>query len=69
MCSLIFILQLKNISKTEIITVELQAGSILGRTGTPVSSVAPVIFLYGTLFHIFSHQNSSGIPSWALVFG
>ena len=44
-----FILQLKNTSRTEIITVELQATSILGRTGTPVSPVAPITFLYGML--------------------
>ncbi|XP_059449067.1 uncharacterized protein LOC132179363 isoform X2 [Corylus avellana] len=41
-----FVFELKNISKTEIITVELEAGSILGRTGTPVSPVAPIMFLY-----------------------
>ncbi|KAG5107698.1 hypothetical protein JHK84_044605 [Glycine max] len=41
-----FSFKLKNISRTEIITIELQATSILGRTGTPVSPVAPITFLY-----------------------
>ncbi|TKY63063.1 hypothetical protein E2542_SST12928 [Spatholobus suberectus] len=41
-----FSFKLTNISRTEIITVELQAASMLGRTGTPVSPVAPITFLY-----------------------
>nr|POE80564.1 hypothetical protein CFP56_04919 [Quercus suber] len=41
-----FVFELKKISRTEIISVELQAGSIIGRTGTPVSSVASITFLY-----------------------
>ncbi|KHN40962.1 hypothetical protein glysoja_039369 [Glycine soja] len=41
-----FSFKLKNISGTEIITIELQAASILGKTGTPVSPVAPITFLY-----------------------
>ncbi|KAL9277823.1 hypothetical protein ACSQ67_024948 [Phaseolus vulgaris] len=41
-----FSFELKNMSRTEIITIELQAASILGRTGTPVSPVAPITFLY-----------------------
>ncbi|KAK7302331.1 hypothetical protein RJT34_13218 [Clitoria ternatea] len=40
-----FSFKLENISRTEIITIELQATSLLGRTGTPVSSVAPITFL------------------------
>ncbi|XP_020209395.1 uncharacterized protein LOC109794350 isoform X2 [Cajanus cajan] len=41
-----FSFNLKNISRTEIVTIELQAASIAGRTGTPVSPVAPITFLY-----------------------
>ncbi|KAL2320299.1 hypothetical protein Fmac_029268 [Flemingia macrophylla] len=41
-----FSFNLKNISRTMIIKIELQAASILGRTGTPVSPVAPITFLY-----------------------
>ncbi|KAK9271997.1 hypothetical protein L1049_002366 [Liquidambar formosana] len=41
-----FFFRLKNVSRTEIITVELQAASVIGRTGTPVSPVAPLTFLY-----------------------
>ncbi|KAF3948785.1 hypothetical protein CMV_025262 [Castanea mollissima] len=41
-----FVFELKKISRTEIVSVELQAGSIIGRTGTPVSSVASITFLY-----------------------
>ncbi|KAK7336077.1 hypothetical protein VNO77_16606 [Canavalia gladiata] len=38
--------KLKNMPRTEIITIELQATSILGKTGTPVSPVDPITFLY-----------------------
>ncbi|XP_022750466.1 uncharacterized protein LOC111299514 [Durio zibethinus] len=42
-----FLFSLKNIaSETEIITVKLQAGLLIGRTGTPVSPVASLTFLY-----------------------
>ncbi|XVF16198.1 hypothetical protein REPUB_Repub10bG0011300 [Reevesia pubescens] len=42
-----FAFSLKNIaSETEIITVKLQAGLLIGRTGTPVSPVASLTFLY-----------------------
>lgn len=41
-----FAFELKNISRTQIVTVELEAASLLGRTGTPVSPVAPISFLY-----------------------
>ncbi|OIW02968.1 hypothetical protein TanjilG_13605 [Lupinus angustifolius] len=41
-----FAFKLKNISRTEIITVKLQATSILGKTGTHVSPVDPITFLY-----------------------
>ncbi|WVZ07629.1 hypothetical protein V8G54_020975 [Vigna mungo] len=44
-----FSFELKNTSRTEIITVELQAASILGRTGTPLSPVAPITFLYDSM--------------------
>ncbi|KAG5534704.1 hypothetical protein RHGRI_022736 [Rhododendron griersonianum] len=42
-----FAFELKNISRTQIVTVELEAASLFGRTGTPVSPVAPISFLYG----------------------
>ncbi|XVF57778.1 hypothetical protein PTKIN_Ptkin07bG0009500 [Pterospermum kingtungense] len=42
-----FRFSLKNIaSETEIITVKLQASLLIGRTGTPVSPVASLVFLY-----------------------
>lgn len=42
-----FAFKLKNIaSKTEIITVKLQASLLIGRTGTPVSPVNSLAFLY-----------------------
>ncbi|KAL4378803.1 hypothetical protein GQ457_02G021090 [Hibiscus cannabinus] len=42
-----FSFRLKNIApKTEIITVELQAGLLIGRTGTPVSPANSLTFLY-----------------------
>ncbi|KAI8017251.1 hypothetical protein LOK49_LG04G03527 [Camellia lanceoleosa] len=41
-----FVFELKNISGTEIVIVELEAASVIGRTGTPVSPVAPITFLY-----------------------
>ncbi|KAJ0113031.1 hypothetical protein Patl1_03033 [Pistacia atlantica] len=41
-----FTFKLTNIPKTEIITVELQAGSLIGITGTPVSPVPSLTFLY-----------------------
>lgn len=41
-----FVFELKNISSTEIVIVELEAASVIGRTGTPVSPVAPITFLY-----------------------
>lgn len=41
-----FVFALKNIPVTKIITVELQASLIIGKTGTPVSPVSPLIFLY-----------------------
>ncbi|XP_057506243.1 uncharacterized protein LOC130789486 [Actinidia eriantha] len=37
---------LKNISRAKIVTVELDAASVVGRSGIPVSPVAPVTFLY-----------------------
>ncbi|KAM1009203.1 hypothetical protein ACFX13_045504 [Malus domestica] len=44
-----FKFQLRNTSTTEIITVKLRAGCILGRTGTPVTSVPSVTFLYDSV--------------------
>ncbi|XP_028772478.1 uncharacterized protein LOC114729614 [Neltuma alba] len=44
-----FAFKLKNISGTEIITAELLASSIFGRTGTPVSPVSPITFLYDSM--------------------
>ncbi|KAL1314635.1 hypothetical protein HN51_041455 [Arachis hypogaea] len=44
-----FSFMLNNISRTEIITIELQATSILGRTGIPVSPVAPITFLFDSM--------------------
>ncbi|KAM1769804.1 hypothetical protein ACFX11_044822 [Malus domestica] len=44
-----FKFQLRNTSTTEIITVKLRAGFILGRTGTPVTSVPSVTFLYDSV--------------------
>ncbi|KAF7819418.1 uncharacterized protein G2W53_024873 [Senna tora] len=41
--------KLKNILGTEIIKIELQATSIFGRSGTPVSPVSPITFLYDTM--------------------
>ncbi|OMO85370.1 hypothetical protein CCACVL1_10229 [Corchorus capsularis] len=42
-----FVFNLKNIaSETEIITVKLHAGLLSGRTGTPISPVASLQFLY-----------------------
>ncbi|KAI9084061.1 hypothetical protein K1719_034057 [Acacia pycnantha] len=44
-----FAFKLKNISGTKIITVDLLASAIFGRTGTPVSPVAPITFLYDSM--------------------
>ncbi|XP_061368105.1 uncharacterized protein LOC133311103 [Gastrolobium bilobum] len=44
-----FAFKLKNITRTEIITAELQVTSILGRTGTTVSPVAPITLLYDAM--------------------
>ncbi|MED6172218.1 hypothetical protein PIB30_048006 [Stylosanthes scabra] len=44
-----FSFKLNNISRTEIITIELQAPSILGRTGIPVAPVAPITFLFDSM--------------------
>ncbi|GAV64271.1 hypothetical protein CFOL_v3_07789 [Cephalotus follicularis] len=41
-----FVFKLKNTLETEIITVELQAELLIGITGTPVSPVASLTFLY-----------------------
>ncbi|XP_050233814.1 uncharacterized protein LOC126682252 [Mercurialis annua] len=41
-----FVFQLENILETEIITVELDAGLVIGRTGVPVSPVAPLTILF-----------------------
>ncbi|XP_074334059.1 uncharacterized protein LOC141671666 isoform X2 [Apium graveolens] len=41
-----FAFVLKNLSRTEIITIELEDGSVLGRTGAPVSPIAPLTLLY-----------------------
>ncbi|OVA09534.1 hypothetical protein BVC80_9101g56 [Macleaya cordata] len=41
-----FVFKLQNVSRTEIITVKLQSASIIARSGTPASSVAPIAFLY-----------------------
>ncbi|KAL6994478.1 hypothetical protein U1Q18_012582 [Sarracenia purpurea var. burkii] len=41
-----FDFELKNISRTQIVTVALEAASVIGRTGTPVSPAAPITFLY-----------------------
>ncbi|XP_052190857.1 uncharacterized protein LOC127800341 isoform X2 [Diospyros lotus] len=38
--------KLQNISRTEIITVDVEAASIIGRTGSAISPVAPITFLY-----------------------
>ncbi|GFS31083.1 hypothetical protein Acr_00g0015510 [Actinidia rufa] len=38
--------ELKNISRTQIITLELEAASVIGRSGMPVSPVTPITFLY-----------------------
>lgn len=42
--------------RTEIITIELRANSIIGRTGAPVSAAAPVTFLYGMFFQNLCSQ-------------
>ncbi|KAK9120096.1 hypothetical protein Scep_018189 [Stephania cephalantha] len=41
-----FTFKLKNISRLSIITVKLQAESVIARSGTPISYVSPVTFLY-----------------------
>ncbi|XP_015571909.2 uncharacterized protein LOC8271447 isoform X2 [Ricinus communis] len=41
-----FVYQLNNISKTEIITVQLDAGLVIGKTGTPVSPVGALTVLF-----------------------
>ncbi|KAH9791927.1 hypothetical protein KPL71_003931 [Citrus sinensis] len=41
-----FVFKLKDIPQTEIITLALQASFLLGKTGTPVSPVPSLIFLY-----------------------
>ncbi|KAF9625909.1 hypothetical protein IFM89_027686 [Coptis chinensis] len=41
-------LKLRNVSRTQIITVKLQYASIVGRSGTPVSYVTPITFMYDT---------------------
>ncbi|KAG2714883.1 hypothetical protein I3760_03G048900 [Carya illinoinensis] len=54
-----FVFEIKNISSIEIITVELQAGSIIGRTGTPVSPVASITFLFDSTSPCVSLSTSS----------
>ncbi|XP_010554111.1 PREDICTED: uncharacterized protein LOC104823982 isoform X3 [Tarenaya hassleriana] len=41
-----FAFALKNVTKTGIITIKLNTGLIIGKTGTPVSAVSPLILLY-----------------------
>ncbi|XP_050380058.1 uncharacterized protein LOC126797478 [Argentina anserina] len=41
-----FDFQIRNITGTKIVVIELQAGLLFGRTGTPVSQVPSVTFLY-----------------------
>ncbi|XP_058093203.1 uncharacterized protein LOC131239494 isoform X1 [Magnolia sinica] len=41
--------KLQNVSGTEIITIKLQSNSLIGRSGTVVSPVAPIIFLYDSM--------------------
>ncbi|KAF8378009.1 hypothetical protein HHK36_029342 [Tetracentron sinense] len=41
-----FVFGLRNVSRTEIITVKLQSAFLIGRSGTPVSPVTPITFLY-----------------------
>ncbi|GAV91490.1 hypothetical protein CFOL_v3_34885, partial [Cephalotus follicularis] len=45
------VFKLKNTLETEIIAVELQAELLIGITGTPVSPVASLTFLYGISCH------------------
>ncbi|KAL6135917.1 hypothetical protein ACLB2K_068142 [Fragaria x ananassa] len=44
-----FDFQIRNISRTEIIVIELQAGLLVGRTGTPVSPFPSITFLYDAM--------------------
>ncbi|WCJ27462.1 hypothetical protein M5689_009205 [Euphorbia peplus] len=44
-----FVFQLKNLAETEIISVELEAGFVIGRTGTPVSPPAPLTILFDSV--------------------
>ncbi|BBH00535.1 hypothetical protein Prudu_010547 [Prunus dulcis] len=44
-----FKFQLRNISRTEIIKIELQAGLIIGRTGIPVSPIPSFTSLYDSM--------------------
>ncbi|PQP96170.1 uncharacterized protein Pyn_36207 [Prunus yedoensis var. nudiflora] len=44
-----FKFQLRNISRTEIIKIELQAGLIIGRTGIPVLPIPSFTFLYDSM--------------------
>ncbi|XP_065878870.1 uncharacterized protein [Euphorbia lathyris] len=44
-----FVFQLKDVSNTEIISVELEAGLVIGRTGTPVSPPAPLAVLFDSV--------------------
>ncbi|CAI0457628.1 unnamed protein product [Linum tenue] len=43
-----FAFRLMNVSRTEIIVIELETSLIIGRTGTPTSPVSPLTILYDT---------------------
>ncbi|PIA51132.1 hypothetical protein AQUCO_01100163v1, partial [Aquilegia coerulea] len=57
-----FVFELRNVSRTNIITVKLQSAFIIGRSGTPVSYVTPIAFMYdSTKPDVRLSTNSPGV--------
>ncbi|KAF5206955.1 transmembrane protein [Thalictrum thalictroides] len=57
-----FVFKLRNVSRINIITVKFQSASIIGRSGTPVSYITPIAFMYdSTKPDVKLRTNSPGV--------
>lgn len=55
--------QVANVSRVAIVTMSLNSNFIISRQGTPVSSISPVTFLYGTNYICFANLQRKVIVS------
>lgn len=55
--------QVANVTRVAIVTMSLNSNLIISRQGTPVSSISPITFLYGTNYIYFANLQRKVIVS------